>query len=195
MMCEINTNLKSSRYILEGVSSNTKKTSTITFRLDENTIKRLRNESGNRQVSTNTLVNQALKQFLDWGMYESTVGFVMINKQVFIHVFGKLSQKEIIRVATRVGKDEVKNMALFMRGKMDIQSFLSWFELRMINSSVQVSHIHEDENFHRYVMKHELGKNWSVYHKTILELIFEEVFDRKIDVQIDKTMISFEFSE
>lgn len=195
MMCEINTNLKSSRYILEGVSSNTKKTSTITFRLDENTIKRLRNESGNRQVSTNTLVNQALKQFLDWGMYESTVGFVMINKQVFIHVFGKLSQKEIIRVATRVGKDEVKNMALFMRGKMDIQSFLSWFELRMINSSVQVSHIHEDENFHRYVMKHELGKNWSVYHMTILELIFEEVFDRKIDVQIDKTMISFEFSE
>ena len=195
MVCEINTNLKSSRYILERVSSNTKKTSTITFRLDENTIKRLRNESGNRQVSTNTLVNQALKQFLDWGMYESTVGFVMINKQVFIHVFGKLSQKEIIRVATRVGKDEVKNMALFMRGKMDIQSFLSWFELRMINSSVQVSHIHEDENFHRYVMKHELGKNWSVYHKTILELIFEEVFNRKIDVQIDKTMISFEFSE
>lgn len=187
--------LKAQRYILEGVSSNTKKTSTITFRLDENTIKRLRNESGNRQVSTNTLVNQALKQFLDWGMYESTVGFVMINKQVFIHVFGKLSQKEIIRVATRVGKDEVKNMALFMRGKMDIQSFLSWFELRMINSSVQVSHIHEDENFHRYVMKHELGKNWSVYHMTILELIFEEVFDRKIDVQIDKTMISFEFSE
>ncbi|NHH97185.1 hypothetical protein DYY66_2317 [Candidatus Nitrosotalea sp. FS] len=195
MMCEINTILKAQRYILERVSSNTKKTSTITFRLDENTIKRLRNESGNRQVSTNTLVNQALKQFLDWGMYESTVGFVMINKQVFIHVFGKLSQKEIIRVATRVGKDEVKNMALFMRGKMDIQSFLSWFELRMINSSVQVSHIHEDENFHRYVMKHELGKNWSVYHKTILELIFEEVFDRKIDVQIDKTMISFEFSE
>jgi len=195
MVCEINTNLKSSRYILERVSSNTKKTSTITFRLDENTIKRLRNESGNRQVSTNTLVNQALKQFLDWGMYESTVGFVMINKQVFIHVFGKLNQKEIIRVATGVGKDEVKNMALFMRGKMDIQSFLSWFELRMINSSVQVSHIHEDENFHRYVMKHELGKNWSVYHKTILELIFEEVFNRKIDVQIDKTMISFEFSE
>lgn len=187
--------LKAQRYILERVISNTKKTSTITFRLDENTIKRLRNESGNRQVSTNTLVNQALKQFLDWGMYESTVGFVMINKQVFIHVFGKLSQKEIIRVATRVGKDEVKNMALFMRGKMDIQSFLSWFELRMINSSVQVSHIHEDENFHRYVMKHELGKNWSVYHKTILELIFEEVFNRKIDVQIDKTMISFEFSE
>ncbi len=177
------------------MSTGTKKTSTITFRLDENTINRLRNESGNRKVSTNTLVNQALKQFLDWGMYESTVGFVMINKQVFVNVFGRLSQKEITGIATRVGKDEVKNMALFMKGKIDIQSFLSWFELRMINSSVQVSHIHDDNHFHRYVMRHELGKNWSVYHKTILELIFKEVFNKKIDVKIDKTMISFEFTE
>ncbi len=128
-------------------------------------------------------------------MYESTVGFVIINKQVFVHVFGKMSQKEIVDIATRVGKDEVKNIALFMKGGIDIKSFLSWFELRMINSSVQVSHISEDDGFHRYVMKHELGKNWSVYHKTILELIFEEVFNKRIDVKIDKTMISFEFSE
>lgn len=177
------------------MGSNIKKTSTITFRLDENTIEGLRNESSNRKVSTNTLVNQALRQFLDWGMYESTVGFVIINKQVFVHVFGKMNQKEIIDIAARVGKDEVKNIALFMKGKIDIQSFLSWFELRMINSSVQVSHIHEDNHFHKYVMKHELGKNWSLYHKTILELIFEEVFNKKIDVNIDKTMISFDFSE
>lgn len=175
--------------------SSSKKTSTITFRLDENTIKRLRNESGHRQVSTNTLVNQALKQFLDWGMYESTVGFVIINKQVFVHVFNKFDEKEIVDVATSVGKDEVKNMALFMNGRIDIRSFLAWFELRMINSAVQVSHIHEDDGFHKYVMKHELGKNWSVYHKTILESIFEEVFNKKIDINIDKTMISFEFFE
>ena len=139
MMHKICTNLKSSTIHTKDVSSSSKKTSTITFRLDENTVKRLHNESANRQVSPNTLVNQALRQFLDWGMYESTVGFVMINKQVFIHVFGRLSQEEIVSVATRVGKDEVKNMALFMKGSIDIQSFLAWFELRMINSSVQVS--------------------------------------------------------
>jgi len=171
-----------------------KKTATITFRLDENTIKRLRIASDNKQISTNTLVNQALRQFLDWGMYEPTSGFVLINKLVFTNIFGKLKQNEIVDIASRVGKDEVKNIAMFMKGKIDIESFLSWFELRMINSAVQVSTIHEDK-FHRYVMKHELGKNWSLYHKTILELIFAEVFHKKIDVKIDKTMISFEFSD
>ena len=176
------------------MSVGTKKTSTITFRLDDRIIKRLRIVSGNKQVSTNTLVNQALRQFLDWGMYESTSGFVLINKLVFTNIFGKLKQNEILDIASRVGKDEVKNIAMFMKGKIDIESFLSWFELRMINSAVQVSTIHE-ENFHRYVMKHELGKNWSLYHKTILELIFAEVFHKKIIVTIDKTMISFEFSD
>lgn len=175
-------------------SIGTKKTSTITFRLDDNIIKRLRIVSGNRQVSTNTLVHQALRQFLDWGMYEPTSGFVLINKHVFTNVFGKLNQKEIVDIASRVGKDEVKNMVMFMKGKIDMESFLSWFELRMINSAVQVSTMHED-NFHRYVMKHELGKNWSLYHKTVLELIFAEVFNKIIDVKIDKTMISFEFSK
>lgn len=166
----------------------------MTFRLDDKILQRLRSESSNRRVSTNTLVNQALTQFLDWGMYESTVGFVLINKHVFVQVFGKLKYKEIVNLATRIGKDEVKNIALFMKGKIDLQSFLAWFELRMVNSAVQVSHMHED-NFHKYVMKHELGKNWSIYHKTILELIFSEVFSQKIDVKINKTMISFEFSE
>lgn len=166
----------------------------MTFRLDEKIIKRLRGESGNRKVSTNTLVNQALTQFLDWGMYEPIVGFVLINKQVFVQVFGKLTQKETVDLATRLGKDEVRNIAIFMKGEIDLQSFLAWFELRMVNSAVQVSHMH-DNSFHRYVMKHELGKNWSLYHKTILELIFTEVFNQKINVKIDKTMISFEFSE
>lgn len=174
--------------------SRSKKTSTITFRLDENTIKRLHEESEHRQVSTNTLVNQALKRFLEWDMYEPIAGFVLINKPVFTEVFGNLKQKEVTDIATRVGKNEVRNIALFMKGKIDIHSFLSWFEMRMINSTVQVSHIHE-KNFHKYVMKHDLGKNWSLYHKIVLELIFKEYFNREIKVTGDKNLISFEFLE
>jgi predicted transcriptional regulator len=166
----------------------------MTFRLDDEVLKRLRIESNNKQISTNTLVNQALRRFLDWGMYEPTGGFVLLHKHVFTHIFGKLTQKEIVDIASRIGKDEVKNMVLFMKGKIDITAFLSWFEVRMIHSSVQVSSIHENDS-HRYVMKHELGKNWSLYHKTVLELIFNEVFHKKINVVIDKSMISFEISE
>ena len=171
-----------------------KKTSTITFRLDDDVLSKLRNESNKRQVSTNTLANQALRRFLEWDIYEPVSGFVMINKPVFIEVFGKMKQDEVISIASKIGKNEVRDIALFMRGKMDLLSFLLWFETRMINSSVQVSHT-KDNGFHTYVMKHDIGKNWSIYHKTILELLFQEAFNRKIAVNAEKNTISFQFSE
>ena len=171
-----------------------KKTSTITFRLDDEIVTRLRDESKKRQVSTNTLANQALRRFLEWDIYEPVSGFVMINKPVFIEVFGKMKQDEIISIATRIGKNEVRDIALFMRGSMDLISFLTWFETRMINSSVQVSHTNENGR-HTYVMKHDIRKNWSIYHKTILDLLFQEAFNRKIPVRAEKNTISFQFSE
>ncbi len=171
-----------------------KKTSTITFRLDDDIVTRIRDESKKRQVSANTLVNQALRRFVEWDIYEPVSGFVMINKPVFIEVFGKMKQEEIVSIATRIGKNEVRDIALFMRGKMDFTSFLAWFETRMINSSVQVSHTNEN-GLHTYVMKHDIGKNWSIYHKTILELLFYEAFNRKIPVKAEKNTISFQFSE
>ncbi|MGI0047354.1 MAG: hypothetical protein ACREBB_09245 [Nitrosotalea sp.] len=171
-----------------------RKTSTITFRLDDDVVRKLRMESNQRQVSTNTLVGQALRRFLEWDMYQPIAGFVMINKRVFIHVFGKMKQEEIIDIASRIGKNEVKDIALFMKGRLDLLSFLSWFEIRMINSSVQVSHTQQDGS-HTYIMKHDIGRNWSLYHKTILELIFREIFDSKILVKADKNTISFKFFE
>jgi hypothetical protein len=176
------------------LSQPAKKTSTITFRLDDDIVKKLRAESGNRQVSINTLVNQALKRFIEWDVFEPVAGFVIINKLVFREIFGKMKQDEIIDIASRVGKNEIRDIALFMKGKLDLISFLSWFKIRMINSSVQVSHTHQD-GFHTFIMKHDIGKNWSIYHKTILELLFQEVFNRKILVEAEKNTISFEFSE
>lgn len=155
---------------------------------------RLRDESNKRQVSTNTLANQALRRFLEWDIYEPVSGFVMINKPVFIEIFGKMTQDDVVSIASRIGKNEVRDIALFMRGKMDLISFLSWFETRMINSSVQVSHT-KDNGSHTYVMKHDIGKNWSIYHKTILELLFQEAFNRKIAVKAEKNTIAFQFSE
>ena len=175
---------------MEGIP---KKTSTFTFRLDDKIIEKLRTQSNNLQISTNTLVNQALKRFLEWDIYQPVIGFVSINKLVFVEIFKKLTQKEIIEMATNVAKNEVRDMALFMKGKMDVESFMSWYEMRMVNSSVQVSHVIENDT-HRYIMRHDLGKNWSLYHKTIVESIFEEL-KKKIDVKYTKNMISMEFTE
>ena len=176
------------------ITSNKKKTATITFRFDEELIDKLQKEAKNHQVSTNTLATQALKRFLEWDIYQPRIGLVSLNKPVFIKIFENLKEKDVTEIACSIGKDEMQDVALFMKGQMDVNSFMSWFEMQMLNSSVQVSHMIEN-GVHMYVMKHDLGKNWSLYNKTILELIFEDIFHKKVDVKYDKNMFALRFSE
>ncbi len=169
-----------------------KRTATITFRLDEDLLNKLRLESKNQEISTNTLAGQAFKRFLEWDIYQPKVGFVCITKPVFIKIFENLTEAEVTRFACTIGKDETRDMAFFMKGKIDIESFMVWFEMQMINSSVQVSHT-IDGNIHTYIMRHDLGKNWSLYHKTILEIIFERMFNTKTKLDYNARTISLRF--
>lgn len=70
-----------------------------------------------------------------------------------------------------------------MKGKIDLDSFLSWFENRMKNSSIQVSHTFDRASrTHTYVIKHDICENWSLYLKQIIEYVFNNVFRKKIEI-------------
>ena len=86
-------------------------------------------------------------------------------------------------MAIKVGKNAIEDMVLFMKGSIDLDSFLKWLEIRMKNCSVDVNHIVED-NKHKYIMKHDLGENWALYNKTILETIFNELFERPLSIPV-----------
>ncbi len=171
-----------------------KKSSTITFRLDEGTINKLRNLSRVQEVSTNTLVNQALRRFIEWDSYLPKSGFVLLTRPVLKKILDNLDEKFIVELASTIGKEEIEDIVLFMRGKVDLNSFLSWYETMMLNSSVQTSHI-IDEGIHSMVLKHDLGKNWALYQKTILELLFKEVLHNNVEIEYDKNTIRVAFAD
>lgn len=170
------------------------KSTTMTFRIEEDVMMELRKESEQRQISINTLVNQIFKRYVQWDTFESRVGIVILAKPVVAELFRKMSKDEVVDLAKHSGKDSFHDIALFMKSKMDIDSFLSWLELRMKNSSVEISHSIEERGItHVYVMKHDLGENWSLYIKTILELIFNDILGRRIDINISGTTLTFKF--
>ena len=176
-------------YLNEGIP---KKTSTMTFRIDDNVLRILRSESEKHQISLNTLINQLLKRFVEWDMYESKVGMIPIAKPIVVELFNKMSKEEISKMALNIGKNAIHDISLFMKNKMDLDSFLSWFETRMNSSLTETNHSIQN-GFHVYVLKHELGENWSLYHKIILQSIFNEIFEKTVDIQISNTTIRFKF--
>jgi hypothetical protein len=166
---------------------------TMTFRLDENVINMLRVESERRHISLNSMINQILQRYAEWDMYESKVGLMSFLKPVAAELFKKRNKQEIIEIASSVGKNATNDAALFMKNKMDLDSFLSWLDVRMKNSSVEMSHTVEG-NTHRYILKHDLGGNYSLFQKTVLELIFNDVLRKRIDCSFSDTILSFRFS-
>jgi hypothetical protein len=53
-----------------------------------------------------------------------------------------------------------------MKNRMYLESFLSWFESRMASSFTETNHTAK-VGYPFYVLKHELGENWSLYHRII----------------------------
>jgi hypothetical protein len=119
---------------------------------------------------------------------------IPLAKPIVVEMFQKMNEDEIVDIARRIGKNAVKDIALFMKGKIDVNSFLSWFESRMKTSSVELNHMIENDS-HTYIIKHDLGENWSFYHKNLLELIFNEILGKSIDINISNTTVMFKFKE
>lgn len=172
--------------------TDSKKTSTMTFRIDEDILNKLRTESEHRETSLNTFVNHIFKRYVEWDMYEAKVGMVPIAKPIIIELFGKRSKEEIIEMAQRIGKNVVRDTALFMQGDFSLDSFITWFEARMRASSIEINHNIKND-MHTFIVKHDLGENWSLYHTTVLNLIFTDVLQKKVAFDYNAGMMSFKF--
>ena len=180
------------------LNSNRKRSSSksLTFRLEEDNIKKLRAEAEKQGISLNSFVNQIIKSFLEWHNFEPKVGFVPILKPVVKELFTKISKEQIIQIAAKTGKDEVQNAIYFMKGKVDLDSFLSWLENRIKNSSIHMSHTFDrNSRIHTYIIKHDICENWSLYLREIVEYIFNNVLQKKVEVSLSPSMLAFKFKE
>jgi hypothetical protein len=96
----------------------------------------------------------------------------------------KMSKEEIIHMTLNIGKSAVHDTALFMKNRMDLDSFMSWFKIRMKSSSIEMTHS-ADNDRHTYTVKHELGENWSL-SQDCFRLMFNGTLEKSIDMIISK---------
>jgi hypothetical protein len=173
-----------------------RKTTTITLRIDTDIMQSLYNKAGQDGISLNTLVNQILKRYAEWDMFEAKVGMIPLSKPVAKELFQRLSREDIIKMAKDVAKNAVYDIALFMKGgKMDPDLFVSWFLSRMKNcSEITRANVEESsESLHTYIIKHDLGENWSLYHKALLESIFNDMLARPIQINTTGSTLTLQY--
>lgn len=176
----------------------THKTRSITFRLDSEVVESLQKEADNREITLNVLVNQVLKRYNDWDAMEIKLGMMPVPKVLLTTLIDKaisIARKEgmkdveryrdeIIKEAAKIAFDLMKDSVLFMKNKYNLWVVLAALQEYMKVSGIKSDHRMEGSTKHIFVIQHELGENWSLFTKELLNLIFENLANVKAEISI-----------
>jgi hypothetical protein len=151
--------------------------------------------SARHDRSLNTYVNQILKRYVQWDMFESQAGIIPFAKPVMTELLANMSKDEITNLAKNVAKSAVQDIMVVMKGKINLDSFLSWFETLMKKAFIEIKHTAENnDSTHRYTVKHNLGENWALLIKSLLQIVFNDMLRKRIEfINLSNTTLVFQF--
>jgi hypothetical protein len=170
-------------------------TTNITTRIDVDTLRELQDEAKRSGIALSSLTKQILTNYAKWDKFASKAGMIPVAKGVISEAFDRLSEEEVVQLATSVGKNALSDIILFMKGKIDLDSLFSWLELWLKrNSTAGFSYIVKND-LHTCIMKHDLGSKWSLYHKTVLQLMIREILRDSsiIEINTAENILVFKF--
>ena len=170
-------------------------TTNITTRIDGDTLRELQDEANSSGIALSSLTKQILTNYAKWDKLASKAGMIPVAKGVISAAFDRLSEEEVVQLATSVGKNALTDIILFMKGKIDLDSLFSWLELWLKrNSTAGFSYVVKN-GIHTCIMKHNLGSKWSLYHKTVLQLMLEEIIGESsiVEFKTAENILVFKF--
>lgn len=175
-----------------------KKSRSVTFRLDLKVIDELQTEADNMEISLNVLVNQVLKRYAEWDRYENKIGMMPVPRVILSHLVDKCMsvakssgikdvnhyRDEIIKQAAELAFTLMKDSVLFMKKQYNLWVVLSVLEEYMKVAGIKSDHKLEGSRKHVFIIQHELGENWSLFTKELLALIFEKLANVKAEINV-----------
>ncbi|MGA7898776.1 MAG: hypothetical protein WCA39_07925 [Nitrososphaeraceae archaeon] len=181
---------------MQNSSTTRGKSESVTFRIGSKVLKNLRYEAEQKDVSTNTLVNQIIKDHQNWHSTAAKAGFISVRRPFVSKVIKCLPEQEIISLAEYVAKTANKDSLLLMRKEYTIKSALDLLESWIKISGYPYRHeeTDSDQNKHSYVIQHDMGMKVSLYLASLYQFLFDELGQNKRTVEFDKTESTLAFT-
>ncbi|MFZ0184657.1 MAG: hypothetical protein WAL88_07475 [Nitrosotalea sp.] len=151
-----------------------KQTESVSLRLQRNTWNKLKVLAGKQKLSPNALVSQILDSYLEWELTAASAGWIVMPKPFLIELFKVVDFNTIEKVISKLSSRMSKDISIYMRGKHDLDSWLSVIRVRCARSEFNLTE-YEDEIKHELIMQHDMGENWSLYFKTYFQNIFHDL--------------------
>jgi hypothetical protein len=178
-------------------ATRTGKNESVTFRFNSEIMKDLRHEAEQKEISINTLINQIVKEHLNWHSNASKAGFIAVRRSFIINLISYLSEQEIISVAENVAKTTNKESILLLEKEYTMKSALDFIEswIKISGYTYRHEETNDDgQNRHIYVIKHDMGIKMSIYLANLYQFLFDELRKNKRRIEFDKTENTLAFT-
>lgn len=160
-----------------------KQTESITFRIDKSVLDSLRETAKKQKITPNALTGQILASYLEWDSKAVQAGWVSMPKPFLIEIMKLVDQDGMEKVISRLSGEFAKDVDLFMRGRHDLEAWISILRTRATRSGFNIIE-YRDGGKLEIVIQHDMGKKWSHYFKTFYENVF---YDLGVGAEFDYT--------
>lgn len=170
------------------------KTETITFRLPSSMIDELRSDAELGGVSLNNYVTRIFSNHVQWERYERKVGLLPMTEAFLSEVLNQLSDQQIVNLAQKLEKQKFRNIIAFMKDSHGVSDFVevmrAWLTVSWMQQNTEVR-----DGTYYFKIQHSLGPKWSLYVKTLISELSQDILGRKAEISIVGDTISFVFAK
>ena len=171
-----------------------KKTSSISFRIDEDYEKVLRDIAEENKTSLNTLANQIFGQYVEFELYARKFGTLRMSTDTFRRMLNSMDEKNIIEIATRCGSQEVKEFILFKWKRLDSKTVTDFIKIYFDLCGYGRCSLDKTEGSITFSVHHDLQEKGSLFLKYLFESLIRTALDKdcKTEMTNDTVTISFQ---
>jgi len=171
-----------------------KKTSSITFRIDEKYEKALRKTAEEKKISLNTLANQIFGNFAEFDTYAQRFGILKISTDTFRRILDVISQKDLAVLATSCGSEEAREFILFKWKETSYKSVIEFIKLYFGYCGYGECDIETRNEKTMISVHHDLGEKGSLYLRHFLEGLVMAALNKECKIITTKDSVSLSFS-
>lgn len=171
-----------------------RKASVITVRVTEEEKNKLHAESEMESITLNTLVSKILAKHVRWDYFTKDIGYIFVTRPFLRALLENVDEKTIMTIAVSTCRGAIRDAIIFMSGEMNLKNFLAGMDMWLGASNIAFRHITEDHT-DKYIVKHDLGKKFSLYLNTVINSVLNEIGYKSINQITDDQSNSFEIEK
>jgi hypothetical protein len=162
----------------------------ITFRLDKETLDKLRFEADEKKTSVNAIASAIFATHYKWTATAAKAGMIPIHKTLLAMFVDRLRNDEIAESAKLFAEVKVKDMILILRNDFNLLTFLDVLETWMTLSSLSFTK-NMSSNTYSYIISHEVGGKWSAFLSLMLQSVFKNMGVNDVSFEVTDGTVLF----